>query len=48
MEWALLVASIALVGVTVVYTVFTWLMVDEMRKTRLLSVTPELVLSMRM
>ena len=37
MDWALLIASIALVGVTCVYVVFTARMAEEMQRSRLLS-----------
>jgi hypothetical protein len=48
MDWALLVASMALVFVTVVYTVYTSRMVNEMKATRLLSVHPRLSLAVNM
>jgi hypothetical protein len=48
MDWAVLVVSVALVVVTSIYAVFTWLMVRELRATRALSVRPRLALSVRM
>jgi hypothetical protein len=48
MDWALLVASLALVAVTIVYTIHTKAMAGEMMKTRLLSVEPRLSLTVNM
>jgi hypothetical protein len=48
MDWALLVASLALVAVTVVYTWHTRAMSAEMKATRLLSVHPRLSIGVKM
>jgi hypothetical protein len=47
-DWALLIASIALVLVTIVYAIHTRAMVTEMRETRLLGVRPQISLAVNM